>query len=239
MRGTLPTLALLAVLHALALLALLLPTGTAVAATPTRVGGQFRYWSNTDHNDNRDYLAYWAPGPFHVLLEVWDFQRGADQFRPEVGMHLRDFRRSSYSVEWRHEHNDERLTLRSEQVLAKGFVGRASIAPIFSTDSTSVVWSVGGDYYWGSYHFASLDVIRDPRGNDLWAVPMRVRIATERNDWVQITFVPQSKRTNGWALDAKIRWLRLGFERNSRYDYTTQDNAIVTLGVEFERPPPR
>jgi hypothetical protein len=50
--------------------------------------------------------------------------------------------------------------------------------------------------------------------------------------------VPASKRSNGWALDAKIRWLRLGFERNSRYDYTTQDNAIVTLGVEFELPPP-
>jgi hypothetical protein len=227
-----------ATLQTLALLALLLRVDPAAAATPTRIGGQFRYWSVTDHNDNRDWLAYWAPGPVHVLLEVWDFQRGADQFRPEVGVHLRDFRRSSYSVEWRHEHNDERVTFRSEQVLANGFVGRASIAPIFSSDSTSVVWNVGADYYWGSYHFASLDVIRDPRGNDLWAVPMRVRLASERNDWIQGTFVPQSKRTNGYALDAKIRWLRIGFERNSRYDYTTQDNAIVTLGVEFELPPP-
>ena len=224
-------------LQALALLAVLLRAAPGTAATPTRVGAQFRYWSITDHNDNRNYLAYWAPGPFHVLLEVWDFQQGQDQFRPEVGMHLRDFRRSSYSVEWRHEHDDERVTLLSEQVLSDHLVGKASIAPIFSPDSTSIVWSVGADYYWRSYDFASITVIRDPRGNDLWAVPMRVRIATERNDWVQGTYVPASQRSNGWALDAKIRWLRIGFERNSRYDYTTQDNAIVTLGVEFELPP--
>ena len=221
---------------AAALLACVLGASSAGAET-SRVGAQFRYWSVTDHNDNRDYIAYWAPGPFHVLFEVWDFQHGEDQFRPEVGIHLRDFRRSSYTVEWRHEHGDERVTFESEQVLSDHVVGKASIAPIFSADSVSVVWSAGADYYWGSYNFASLDVVRDPRGNDLWAVPMRVRVATERNDWVQATFVPQSRRTNGWGLDAKIHWLRIGFERNSRYDYTTQDNAILTLGVEFDLPP--
>ena len=216
-----------------------LPRSASAAATqPTRVGAQFRYWSVSDHNDNRDYIAYWAPGPFHVLLEVWDYQHGEDQFRPEVGVHLRDFRRSSYTVEWRHENHDERVTFLSEQVLSDHLVGKASIAPIISPDSTSIVWSVGADYYWRSYDFASLDLIHDPRGNALWAVPMRVRIATERNDWIQASFVPQSKRTNGWALDAKIRWLRVGFERNNRYDYTTLDNAIITLGVEFELPPP-
>jgi hypothetical protein len=117
-------------------------------------------------------------------------------------------------------------------------VGKASIAPIFSADSVSVVWSAGADYYWGSYNFGSISVIRDPRGDDLWAVPIRVRLANERNDWVQGAIVPQSKRTNGWALDAKIHWVRLGIERNSRYDYTTVDNVIVTLGVEFELPRP-
>ena len=61
-----------------ALLAAALVAPAARAATPSRVGGQFRYWSVTNHNDNRDWLAYWAPGPFHVLLEVWDYQRGED-----------------------------------------------------------------------------------------------------------------------------------------------------------------
>ena len=60
---------------AAALLALALAT-PAAAATPTRAGAQFRYWSNTDHNDNRDYLAYWARGPFHALLEVWEHALG-------------------------------------------------------------------------------------------------------------------------------------------------------------------
>ena len=225
----------------LAWLAFLLLVVPASAATPTRVGGQFRYWSVTDHNDNRDWLAYWAPGPVHVLLEVWDFQRGADQFRPEVGVHLRDFRRSSYSVEWRHEHNDERVTFRSEQVLANGFVGRVSIAPIFSSDSTSVVWNVGADYYWGSYHFAQATLIHDPRGGDkdLWVLPIRVRLATERNDWVQATLAPASRRTIGWALDAKLRWVRLGVERNNRYDFTTLDNTIYTIGFELPLTRPR
>src|SRR5262249_22993856 len=116
-------------------------TTARAAAGPTRVGGQFRYWSNTDHNDNRDWIGYWVPGPFHVLLEVWDFQRGKDQFRPEVGVHLRDFRRSSYSVEWRHENEAERLTFSSEQVLSHHLVGRLSVAPIISAESTAVVWS--------------------------------------------------------------------------------------------------
>jgi len=103
-----------------------------------------------------------------------------------------------------------------------------------SAESTAVTWDAGLDYYWRSYDWATIGIVHDPRGNDLWTVPMRVRFATERNDWLQLSYIPASKRTNGYAIDAKIRWLRLGFERNSRYDYTTQDNAIVTAGVEFE-----
>jgi len=218
--------------------AAVLLAGTCALAAPahaaTRVGGQFRYWSNTNHNDNRDWIGYWVPGPFHVLLEVWDFQRGKDQFRPEVGVHLRDFRRSSYSVEWRHENEAERITFASEQILSNHLVGRLAVAPIVSAESTAVTWSAGVDYYWKSYDWATIGLVRDPRGNDLWTVPMRVRLATERNDWLQLSYTPASKRSNGYAIDAKIRWLRLGFERNSRYDYTTQDNAVVTAGVEFE-----
>src|SRR5262249_50781863 len=162
-------------------------TTARAAAGPTRVGGQFRYWSNTNHNDNRDWIAYWVPGPFHVLLEVWDFQRGKDQFRPELGVHLRDFRRSSYSVEWRHANEAERITSSSEQVLSKHLVGRLSVAPIVSAESTAVTWSAGADWYWKSYDWATIGVVRDPRGSDLWTVPMRVRLATERNDWVQLS----------------------------------------------------
>jgi len=66
----------------------------------------------TDHNDLRDVLAYWVPGPFHVTLEYWDFLDSdtEDQFRPEVGIHLRDRRQSVYTVQWRHERDDERFT---------------------------------------------------------------------------------------------------------------------------------
>ena len=55
------------------------------------------------------YLAfeiypYWVPGPLHVQLEVWDFVDAgtSDQFRPEVGVHLRDRRNSVYTLQWRH-----------------------------------------------------------------------------------------------------------------------------------------
>uniref|UniRef100_A0A832MIV4 DUF3108 domain-containing protein n=1 Tax=Eiseniibacteriota bacterium TaxID=2212470 RepID=A0A832MIV4_UNCEI len=221
---------------ALAAAVLLLAAAPAVAARPY-AGAQFRYWSFSHHNDLRDVLAYWVPGPFHVQLEYWDFVRGEDQFRPEVGLHLRDRRRSTYTVQWRHERFAERFWFETEQVLSERWVGRAGVSPIVTEDSTDVVLYAGADVYWGSYSFASANVIRDPRGDDLWVVPLRVRLANEANDWLQLTLAPASERTLGWAADAKIRWLRLGVERNSRYDFTSLDNVVVTAGVEVPLAP--
>ena len=200
------------------------------------VGAQFRYWAFDDGNDIRNPILYYAPGPFHVQLEYWDLVRGEDQFRPEVGIHLRDHRRSVYTLQWRHERDAERFWVGTEQVLNGHWVGRADISPIVTRDEVLTVWDVGADYYWGSYSFAGATLIRDPRGDDLWVLPLRARFATERNDWVQFTLAPASKRTLGWAVDAKLRWLKLGVERNSRYDFSTRDNVISTLGVEFPLP---
>ena len=229
-----------ALCRAVRVCALLAVAGASAAAAsgeaPARLGAQFRYWSFSDRNDNRNPLVYWVPGPFHVQLEVWDFVRGEDQFRPELGVHLRDRRRSAYTVEWRHERDAERITLATEPVLTEHWVGRASVAPILERDATPVVWMAGADYYWRSYDFASVNVVRDPRGDDLWAVPIRLRLATEANDWVQLAVVPASRRTLGWAADVKLRWLRLGIERNQRYDFSTRDNLIVTAGVEAAIP---
>jgi len=219
------------------LAALVLGIGGAVpasAAPPARFGAQFRYWSFDDGNDNRNPIVYWVQQPFHVQLEVWDYVRGRDQFRPELGLHLRDRRRSSYDVQWRHELDTERFTLGTGQVLSNHLVGKASVAALLHADSTDFVYSAGLDAYWASYSFAGVDVIRDPRGDDLWVTPIRVRLANERNDWVQGTVAPASHRTLGWATDVKFRWLRLGIEQNSRFDFTTRDNIIYTAGVEFE-----
>lgn len=197
------------------------------------VGGQYRYWAFSNHNDLRDGLAYWAPGPFHVQLEYWDFVRGNDQFRPEVGLHLRDARRSVYTVQWRHERSQERFWLGTDQVLSDRVVGRAQVSPIVTADSTSWVFDAGLDWYWASYDFVQATVIRDPREGGLWVVPLRVRLANERNDWLQLTFAPASRRTVGWAVDGKLRWLRLGIERNNRYDFTRLDNTVTTVGFEL------
>jgi hypothetical protein len=222
-------------LASLLALALWVPAAPAAqAALPGRLGAQFRYWSFEDGNDNRNPIVYWVPGPVHVQLEAWDYLEGRDQFRPELGLHVRDRRRSSYSMQWRHEYRLERLTLGTGQVLSDHWVGRASVAALLDRDSTDLVHSAGLDVYWRSWNFASVDVIRDPRGDDLWVVPLRLRVATEANDWVQFTVAPASKRTLGWATDVKFRWLRLGLEQNSRFDFTTRDNVIFTLGVEFE-----
>lgn len=212
----------------------------AAATPPKYVGAQYRYWSFSDGNDLRDVLAYWVPGPFHVQLEYWDFvdPETDDQFRPEVGLHLRDKRRSVYTLQWRHERHQERFWLGTDQVLSDHLVGRAEVSPIVTTDDTTHwVWSVGGDYYWKSWNFVSATLIRDPRFDGLWVVPMRVRIANEANDWFQVTFAPASRRTVGWAIDGKKRWLRLGVERNNRYDFTTVDNTIVTVGFEIPLTP--
>jgi hypothetical protein len=178
-----------------------------------------------------------VPGPFHVQLEYWDFvdRQTDDQFRPEIGVHLRDRRRSVYTLQWRHERHQERYWAMTDQVVADHWVARAEVSPIVASDSTVWVWAVGADYYWGSYHFAQATLIHDPRGGDeeLWVVPLRVRLANERNDWVQATLAPASRRTLGWAVDAKLRWLRAGVERNNRYDFTRLDNTIFTLGLEL------
>jgi len=221
---------------AAALLALAL-TAAPSAARPPVLGGQYRYWAFSNHDDLRDVLAYWVPGPFHVQIEYWDRVRGEDQFRPEIGIHLRDRRNSVYTVQWRHERHQERFWLMTDQVLSDHVVGRLEVGPIVTSDSTDWVFGAGGDYYWGSYNFLSATVYHDPRGDDLWVVPLRLRLANEENDWVQATVAPASKRTLGWAFDLKYRWLRTGVERNSRFDFTTLDNTIWTIGFEVPFPP--
>lgn len=218
-------------------LALLLCASPALAA-PARVGAQFRYWAFDDANDIRGPLAYVAKDWWHAQLEVWDRVHGEDRVRPELGVHLRDMRRSSYSLEWRHEDPFERFTLGTDQVLGEHVVGRVAVSPLVSPDSTQWVVRAGLDYYWRSYNFMSADVIRDPRGDGLWVVPVRVRLANEQNDWVQLTVAPASERSIGWAADLKFHWLRLGLERNSRFDFTDRDNVITTVGVEFRVPKP-
>jgi hypothetical protein len=223
------------------LVALLSLTATWPACAAARgpapyAGAQFRYWAFSNANDLRDLLAYWVPGPFHVQLEVWDFVRGPDQFRPEVGLHLRDSRRSVYTLQWRHELDQERYWAGTDQVLSRHLVGRAEVSPIVAADHTDWVYDGGLDFYWADYDFASATVLRDPRGGGLWVVPVRVRLADWRNDWLQATLAPASRRSVGWALEGKWRLLRLGVERNNRYDFTNLDNVVWTAGVEGPLP---
>jgi hypothetical protein len=220
----------------LAVLALALSPIRAAHALPV-FGAQARYWSFTNGNDMRDVLAYFAPGPYHVQIEHWDFVRGQDQWRPEVGIHLRDRRRSVYTVQWRHERTAERYWLGTVQVLGDRWVGRAEIGPIVQGHTTTTMWDAGADVYWRSYCFAGATLIHDPREGGLWVVPVRVRLATERNDWLQLTLAPASRQTLGWAADVKWKLLRLGLERNSRFDFTTLDNTIATLGIEVPLAP--
>jgi hypothetical protein len=213
----------------------------AAADLKGRLGGQYRYWNMSDGNDLRDILGYFAARSWHVQLEYWDFvsHDTDDQFRPEVGLHLHDKRNSVYSVIYRHEHTQERVWFGTDQVLTSHLVGRVLGSPIISHDhGTLWVVSGGADYYWKSWNFASFDVIRDPRQAGLWVYPMRVRLANEANDWVQVTLAPASQQTLGWAIDVKKRWVRLGYERNNRYDFTQVNNDIFTVGFEVEIPPP-
>lgn len=210
---------------------------TPAVAAPV-AGAQFRLWDFSDDETMRDVLAYVAPGPFHVQLEYWDFERGEDQFRPEVGLHLRDRRRSTYTLQWRHERGAERWWVGTEQVAGSRCTVRGFVSPIVRKHDTPVVYQTGGDVYWHSYSFAGADVIRDPREGGLWVFPLRARFANETNDWLQFTLAPASRRTVGWAADAKWRIVRVGVERNSRYDFSTRDNVIYTAGLEVPLPSP-
>ncbi len=211
----------------------------ASASMTGRVGGQYRYWTVSGGNDLRDVLLYWAAKRVHVQIEHWDFvdPGTSDQFRPEVGFHLRDRRKGVYTVQWRHERRQERFWLGTDQILSNHIVGRAQVSPILATDSTLWVAGLGADVYWKSWNFLSVDVIRDPRLDGLWVVPVRVRLANEANDWIQLTFAPASQGTLGWAIDVKKRWARMGVERNNRFDFTRLDNTIVTAGFELSLRP--
>jgi hypothetical protein len=204
----------------------------AAPAAPPLAGAQLRYWSFSNGNDLRDALAYWAGGPLHAQLEYWDFVRGEDQLRPEIGLHLRDRRRSVYTLQWRHERHAERFWLNPEIVLDRHQVLRLSASPIVGGDSVAWVLSAGTDYYWSSYNFLSWTVVRDPRADDLWIVPVRLRLAFEETNWIQYTVAPASRRSLGWAIEAKKGPMRAGIERNSRYDFARLDNTIVTIGFE-------
>ena len=119
-----------------------------------------------------------------------------------------------------------------EQLLARGWVVRGDVSPIVGTEQMQIVYSAGADFYWGSYNFASGTIIRDPRDGGLWVVPLRVRLATEQDDWVQLGIAPASLRTWGWSVDVRYRGVRLGLEKNDRYDFTVRDNVVFTIGFE-------
>lgn len=226
-------------MRTLALLALLSLSAAAFpVAAGTLVGAQFRYWSFTDGNDLRDPLVYLQAGPVRAQLEYWQPLRGEEQFRPELGLHVRDARRSSYFVQWRHERSQERLWFGTEQVVRAGWVARASVGPMLPHEGgdPSVLLEGGADRYWGDYSFAGATLVHDPREGGLWVAPVRARFATERNDWLQLTVAPAARRTFGWAVDLKRGILRAGIERNSRFDFTARDNVIFTLGFEARLP---
>ncbi len=218
----------IALLAALLLSAISAP----IAIADTIVGAQFRYWDFSNANDMRNPIIYVNQGPLHLQLEAWEFDRGQDQLRPEVGLTLKDSRRSAYTVQWRHERDAERFWLMTEQTVGSRLVLRGGISPIVGDEETLVVYEAGADLYFGSYSFAGATAVRDPRGDDRWVFPMRMRLATESNDWLQLTVAPASEGTLGWGLEAKWRAIRAGVERNNRFDFTDLDNTIYTVGLE-------
>lgn len=207
------------------------------------LGAQYRYWSFDDGNDLRNPIVYAAAGAFDARVERWLPLRGEDQTRLEAGVVVKDDRRSAYLARWRHEPSQERFWLGTEQVVGRRTVARAtcgSLVPHGGGD-LALVWEAGADVYWGDYSFAGATAVRDPREGGLWAWPLRLRLASARNDWLQLTAVPADRRSFGWSVDGKWHALRAGIERNSRFDYTTRDNLIFTIGVErsFETGAPR
>lgn len=209
--------------------------GIASLASADRVSVGMRYWAFADRNDLRAPYAHWVGERLHVGLEAWQPVSGGDlRVRPEAGVMWRDVEsHTAYHLDWRHEQPFERFTLGAERVLGRGWVAKAEVATLANADSSQFVYRGGFDRYWGSYHFWSAEVVRDPRDGGLWAFPVRVRLATESNDWVQATVVKASQRTTGWALDARWRLLRVGVERNNRFDFTNRDNVIWSAGLEF------
>ena len=181
------------------------------------VGGQARYWVFSDHNDLRDVLAYWVPGPFHVQLEYWDFLDGNsdDQFRPEIELHLHDRRRRLHDPLPARTAPGARLDQHRPDP-HNHLVGRVMVSPITADDGTLVVNSLSADFYWKEWNFASLDVIRDPAtGRPLGGADARA--ARQRGERLGAGH----RRAAGMAgRSTSNAWVRLGSgAAYNRYDF--------------------
>jgi len=224
--------------RAVLMLAVTIALPPVVQADPT-ASGMIRHWAFGDGHDIDETALVLVGRPLHGEFEYRRMRDGADQVRGGCGAHARDGRGSTYTLAWRDEHVYRSLRVGTEQVVRGPWVARADVSPIFADGEPQWSAGIGLDRYTGSYGLVSVSVTRDPRERGLWVMPMRWRLADERNDWVQLGFTPSFEGASGWSAVAKWRWLKTAVEANHRYDFTAVDNVIYTAGVDVPLQPPR
>lgn len=169
-------------------------------------------------------------------LQVWagEFTKGA-----EIGGFLRDARRSTYGAFYRfRDEFDHVVDLSTEQLAGGGFVAYGGLRFIrvlgeSVEDRHLLQPSVGFDKYYGSYHFFSVRAVRDSREGGRYSFVIANRFAL-RDKFVTLGLVPRTDGDLGYFVQAKWRWVRAGFGRYDRFDFTAVDRTVFNLGFEFD-----
>ncbi len=199
---------------------------------------QNEYIEDSNGRTFHDPSIFLSLGQVH--LQVWggEFTKGV-----EIGGFLRDARRSAYSAFYRFRDDfDHVVQVGTEQILGRGFVGFAGlryirIIPSNVGDRDLLQPAVGLDKYYGDYHFFSFRALRDPRDqideDDRYSFVLSNRWATH-DKYLTLGLVPRTDGSTGWFVQGKWRWLRAGYGRFNRFDFTNIDRDIVNLGVELE-----
>lgn len=170
----------------------------------------------------------------HATGYLGNWQKGG-----EIGGYLLDRRRSAYDLFVRLRENDRTVSIGTDQVLARGFVGKLQLRHVRIDeaekpgDRTDLwVYGLGFDKYYGDYHYFTAVYYNDPREAGRFSVVMSNTFATP-NGSLRLGVVPRSDGTRGYFASVKYRWLFLSYAYTREFDFATFDRRVFSLGVQM------
>ena len=202
---------------------------------PLTVILQDEYIDDSDGDTFHDPSLFVGYHSLHAQLWYGEFTKGI-----EVGTFLRDRRRSTYGFWYRFRDDfDHVVEANTEQIIGNGFVLFGALRyirpiPDSAKDKNLLEPIVGFDKYYGNYHFFSCRAIRDPREATEYSFVISNRIAFE-DKYVTLGIVPRTDGNTGYFVQAKWRWLRIGYGSFGRFDFTEVDRKTFNVGIEFKR----
>lgn len=170
----------------------------------------------------------------HATGYLGNWQKGG-----EIGGYLLDQRRSAYDLLVRLRENDGTVSIGTDQVLTRGFVGKLQLRYIRideaekPADRTNLwVYGAGFDKYYGDYHYFTAVYYNDPRESGRFSVVVSNTFATP-NASLRLGVIPRSDGTRGYFATIKYHWLFFSYAYTREFDFATFDRRVLSLGVQI------